>query len=262
MAMSGFPAWPLAAIIGLVVGSFVCAVAYRLPRAISVVRPPSACPNCGTRLRSRDLIPVVSFLATRGRCRYCSLRIPLRYPLTELATGGLFVAASLLATDWLSFTVGAVFFSLLVVMFLIDLEHMLLPNTINLGGIALGLSAAALGWTSLSAQEALLGAALGYGVIYVVVLASRGGMGMGDAKFLALIGSFVGPQGVVVTLFGASLVGTVVGLSLIGLGRHERRQPMPFGPYLAGVAVVVWILLHSHGLRSLIPSTITTVIMK
>jgi prepilin signal peptidase PulO-like enzyme (type II secretory pathway) len=161
-----------------------------------------------------------------------------------------------LSTDWLSFTVGAAFFSLLVVMFLIDLEHMLLPNVINAAGIALGLSAAALGWTGLSAQEALWGAALGYGLIYVVVLASRGGMGMGDAKFLALIGSFVGPQGVIVTLFGASLVGAVVGISLIRLGRHERRQPMPFGPYLAGVAGVVWILSRNPGLKSLVPSVI------
>jgi leader peptidase (prepilin peptidase)/N-methyltransferase len=145
----------------------------------------------------------------------------------------------------------------MVTMFLIDLEHMLLPNAINGAGIALGLSAAALGWTSLSAQQALWGAALGYGVIYVVVLASRGGMGMGDAKFLALIGSFVGPQGVIVTLFGASLVGAVVGISLIGLGRHERRQAIPFGPYLAGVAVAIWILLHNQGLKSLVPSVIT-----
>jgi prepilin signal peptidase PulO-like enzyme (type II secretory pathway) len=254
--MSSFLAWPLAAMTGLAIGSFVGAVAYRLPRGISVVWPPSACPECTMRLRSRDLVPVVSFLATRGRCRHCSLRIPLRYPMTELATGGLFVAASLLSTDWLSFTVGAAFFSRLIFIFLIDLEHMLLPNAINVAGIALGLSAAALGWTSLSAQEALWGAALGYGVIYVVVLASRGGMGMGDAKFLALIGSFVGPQGVIVTLFGASLVGTVVGISLIRLGRHERRQPMPFGPYLAGGAVVVWILMHNQGLKSLVPSVI------
>jgi prepilin signal peptidase PulO-like enzyme (type II secretory pathway) len=256
MALSGFPAWPIAAMTGLVAGSFVGAVAYRLPRGISVVWPPSACPQCTTRLRSRDLVPVVSFLATRGRCHYCSLRIPLRYPLAELATGGLFVASSLLSTDWISFTMGAAFFSLLVTMFLIDLEHMLLPNAINVSGIALGLSAAAMGWTGLSVQEALWGAALGYGVIYVVVLASRGGMGMGDAKFLALIGSFVGVQGVIMTLFGASLVGAVVGMSLIGLGRHERRQPMPFGPYLAGVAAVVWILLHNQALKALVPSVI------
>ena len=254
--MSGILAWPLAAITGIVAGSFVGAVAYRLPRGISVVWPPSACPNCNMRLRSRDLVPLMSFLATRGRCRYCSLRIPLRYPLAELATGGLFVASSLLSTDWLSFTVGVAFFSLLVVMFLIDLEHMLLPNPINAAGTALGLAAAALGWTDLSVKEALLGAALGYGVIYVVVLASRGGMGMGDAKFLALIGSFVGPQGVIATLFGASLVGAVVGLSLIGLGRHERRQPMPFGPYLSGAAVVAWILLHNQGVKSIVPSII------
>jgi prepilin signal peptidase PulO-like enzyme (type II secretory pathway) len=254
MTLYGFPAWPFAAITGLVAGSFVGAVAYRVPRGISVVWPPSACPECAMQLRSRDLVPVASFLATRGRCRHCSLRIPLRYPLTELATGGLFVASSVLSTDWLSFTAGAVFFSLLAMMFLIDLEHMLLPNAINVAGIALGLSAAALGWTGLSAQEALWGAALGYGLIFVVALTSRGGMGMGDAKFLALIGSFVGPLGVIMTLFGASLVGALVGISLIGLGRHERRQPMPFGPYLAGAAVVVWILSLNQGLKSLVPS--------
>jgi prepilin signal peptidase PulO-like enzyme (type II secretory pathway) len=161
-----------------------------------------------------------------------------------------------LSTDWLSFTVGAVFFSLLAMMFLIDLEHMLLPNAINVAGIAFGLSAAALGWTDLTAREALWGAALGYGVIFVVALASRGGMGMGDAKFLALIGSFVGPLGVLMTLFGASFVGTLVGFSLIRLGRHERRQPMPFGPYLAGAAVIVWILSLNQGLKSLVPSIV------
>src|SRR5690606_10006147 len=134
------------------------------------------------------------------------------------------------------FVAGAVFCSILLVMFVIDLEHMVLPDKVNAAGVVLGLCIAGLGWTELTLVEAILGALAGYGIIAFVVWASKGGMGMGDAKFLGMIGSFLGPWGALGTLFGASLIGTIVGVSLMVLKRHIRGNPISFGPFLAFAA--------------------------
>lgn len=236
-------------LIGLAVGSFLGAVTYRLPRRISVVSPPSACPECQQRLTFTDLIPVLSYVRSRGRCRHCGVPVPWRYLAIELATACGFLGANALATvaGWPTVAAAAVLLAIMVVMAVIDLEHMLLPDKVNVLGAAAGLGFALTGVGPVSPLEALLGAGVGFGVILLIVVLSRGGMGMGDAKFLAMIGTWVGPFGALYTLFGASAIGAAVGGTLIWLGRHGRKTPMPFGPFLAVATLGVWTYLVLTG---------------
>lgn len=253
--MSHGLALALVFMLGLLTGSFLGAAAYRVPRGISLWWPPSRCPACGTRLTARDLVPVLSYVVHRGRCRHCAAPVSWRYTVMELAAGLLFAGAYAAATRglqeppaWNAFATAAVFASFLLVMTVIDLEHMRLPDKVNLAGAAAGFILSVTGLGMVAPGKALSGAALGFSLIVAVVLLSRGGMGMGDAKFLATIGTFVGPAGVVYTLLGASVLGAAVGLVLVGLGRRPAGAPIPFGPFLAAAAAVVWEYLH---LRSL-----------
>lgn len=257
---------------GLAVGSFLGAVSWRVPRGVSVLRPPSACPRCEHRLGPADLVPVLSHLLARGRCRHCGARVPWRYSIIEglaglgfvgaywlaavrfpldlgagtsgsIGPGSVALEAALSSVHWPAFIAAATLYSLMLVMTVIDLEHMLLPDKINLVGAAAGLGFAVWGAGVVTPLQAVYGGLLGYAVIFVIVFLSRGGMGMGDAKFLAMIGTFVGPLGVLYTLFGASLLGAVIGGILIWLGKHGRKTPIPFGPFLAIAAVGVWVYL-------------------
>lgn len=228
-------------VIGLIVGSFLGAVVYRVPRGMSMLSPPSTCPACGHRLGVLDLIPVMSYLMARGRCRHCGRSVSWRYTAIELLTGLGFVVINACSDGWEPFIVGCVFYSLLLIMAAIDIEHMLLPDKINAIGIVAGLIVALLVRSEITVWRAIMGAAAGYGVVWMIHVLSRGGMGMGDAKFLAMIGTFIGFPDVLQTLFAASVFGLAFGGVLILAGRHRRGAPLPFGPFLAVGALVVWI---------------------
>lgn len=146
-----------------------------------------------------------------------------------------------------TFVVGGVLYSLALVMSVIDLEHMILPDKINLVGTFLGITFALTGLGLVTPASAALGAVVGYGILLIIVLVSRGGMGMGDAKFLAMIGTFVGPMGALYTLFVASVLGAATGGLLMAIGRLERRSPLPFGPFLAVAAIAVWVYMQIVG---------------
>lgn len=232
-------------VVGLIVGSFLGAVAYRIPRGLSIVRPPSACPACGRRLGAADLVPVLSHIVSRARCRHCGASVSWRYTVVELLTAGGFVALYALTVDvygfgWQPLVVGAFLYAVLLVMAVIDLEHMILPDVINLFAAGVGIVFSLLGWSGVAWSTALFGAALGYGIIFVIHWLTRGGMGLGDAKFLAAIGTFVGPTGVLYTLFAASVLGSIVGGALMIAGRHKPRTRIPFGPFLAAAAFGLW----------------------
>ena len=229
-------------LLGLVLGSFFNVVIYRLPRKMSLVKPGSGCPKCGHRLGPSELIPVFSYLWQRGACRECGDRIALRYPLVELAAGIGFWAMWRHSSSPEEFLSGAVFFSLLLLLAIIDLEHKLLLNSLTLPGIALGLLFGLLGWTS-SFWTSLLGAGAGFLLILVIALISRGGMGMGDVKFMAMIGSFLGWKSVFYVLFGASVLGSVGGILYLYLTKQDRKTPIPFGPSLATAALIVYFLV-------------------
>jgi len=234
-----------AALLGLIVGSYLNVVIYRLPLGISTVLPRSRCPACGAAIRARDNVPVLSFLLLRGRCQACGARISRRYPLVEGATGLLFLASCLrFGISWEA-VAGALFCALMVVLALIDLDHMILPDVLTWPGIAVGillqplLSWARLGdgpWRALAGGA--LGAAVGAGILLAVwagwyLLRHEEGMGLGDVKMLAAIGAFLGWQGVLVSLFFGALSGAVVGLALMAWRGGDLKSKLPFGTFLA-----------------------------
>lgn len=227
----------LAFVFGLTFGSFYNVVVYRLPKGLSLVRPGSSCPKCGHKLGASELIPVLSYLWQRGLCKKCGEVISWHYPVIELLTALGFVLVVWRSSSRIEVAIGLVFFSLLFVLSLIDLEHKILPNVLTLPGLALGLIFALVGF-NLSFLQSLLGAGVGFGLIFIIALISRGGMGMGDAKLMALIGAFLGWKAIFYVLFGASLVGSVVGIVYLYVTKQDRKTPIPFGPFLAFAALI------------------------
>ena len=228
-------------VIGAVIGSFLNVCIHRLPAGESVVYPPSHCPGCGVRIRSRDNIPLLSYVLLRGRCRSCGAAISLRYPVVEALSGALLVL--LLYRFGLSPALGvyAAFVAALIVVSFIDLDHQIIPDVISLPGIVVGLVASALGQGP-PLLDSLLGALVGGGMLYAVAVGyhaftGREGMGGGDIKLLAMIGAFLGWRGVLLSLIIGSFTGAVVGISLILVRRTDSRVPIPFGPFLALGAV-------------------------
>jgi len=227
-----------AAILGLIVGSYLNVVIYRVPLGVSTVTPRSRCPGCGAAIRARDNVPVVSFLLLRGRCRSCGTAISWRYPLTEAATALLFVACAERFGLSARLPVALLFACLLLVLALIDADHMLLPDRITLPGIALGIAVQP--WAPLAGGlwPAVIGAAVGGGLLLAVwgawyLLRHEEGMGLGDVKMLAMIGAFLGWRGALIALFCGALAGSVVGLALMRWGSLDLRSRLPFGTFLA-----------------------------
>lgn len=231
----------VAFIFGLVFGSFYNVVVYRLPKGLSLVKPGSSCPNCGHHLSPRELIPVLSYLFQKGRCRACGEPIAWRYSIVELGTGLGFAFIAFQSSTWIELFVGLVFFSLLLVLAFIDLDHKLLPNVLTLPGLVLGLVFALLGW-NLSFWSSVLGALVGFLVMFVIALISRGGMGMGDAKLMAMIGAFLGWKNVFFVLFWASVLGSMGGILFLYFTKQDRKTPIPFGPCLAVAAFAFYFL--------------------
>jgi leader peptidase (prepilin peptidase) / N-methyltransferase len=239
-------AWRVAlfALAGLAFGSFLTVLVHRLPRKEGVVRGRSRCPRCGTEIRARDNVPVVSWLLLRGRCRSCGEPISPEYPLTELATGVLFGGAALAFEDLVVAVLVAPFLGLMLAVALIDARWRIVPNAIVYP--ALGLYLIALVIVQLtdggaSVVRGLLGLAAYAGPLFLIALAVPGGMGMGDVKLAGLIGLVLGSLALsyVAVAAGVGIIGGGLGaiLALAALG-YRRRQHIPFGPFLAGGAVV------------------------
>ena len=228
-------------VLGLLIGSFLNVCIYRLPRRESVTWPASHCPSCGRTLSWFENIPVVSWLVLRGRCRTCAARISPVYPLVELTTAVLFAGAYAIYGATPLLAVRLLFACAMVVLFMIDLRHRILPNVITVPGIVAGLVFSAFlppGW-----QAALIGVVVGGGGLYAIAEAYyrlRGveGLGMGDVKMLAMIGAFLGWQLTLVTLMLASLAGSIVGVGLLTIGRRGMQAALPFGTFLAVGALV------------------------
>jgi leader peptidase (prepilin peptidase)/N-methyltransferase len=228
-------------IFGLIFGSFFNVVIYRLPKGLSLVKPRSSCPHCKHELTPGELVPVLSYLWQKGRCKVCNKPISWRYPIVELITGFGFAVVAWGSLSWFDYLVGSVFFSLLLVLALIDLEHKLLPNKLTLSGLAIGLLFSLLGW-NLPFFSSLLGGTVGFALLFVIALISRGGMGMGDVKLMALIGSFLGWKAVFYVLFGGALFGSIGGLIYLYVTKQDRKTPIPFGPSLALAAFLYYLL--------------------
>jgi leader peptidase (prepilin peptidase)/N-methyltransferase len=229
--------------LGLVFGSFLTVVVHRVPRGESLMRPRSRCPSCGTQIRNVDNIPVVSWLLLRGRCRSCGAGISAVYPLVELATGALFVAAALEFERIWAAALMAPFLGLMFALAIIDLRHRIIPNRIVYPSLIavplyLGLAAAADGGVDL--RDALIGLLAYGGGLLIIALISPRGMGMGDVKLGALIGMTLGALGlryVGVAAGAAVFFGGVVAIAALAAGAG-RKKALPFGPFLAGGAVI------------------------
>ncbi|GMV46212.1 MAG: hypothetical protein AMXMBFR66_16100 [Pseudomonadota bacterium] len=206
---------------------------------LTLLRPPSRCPACGHRIKAHENVPVLSWLLLRGRCSACGTGIAPRYLLVELATGLLFAACAWLFGAGAHALVSCAALALLIVMALVDLDYTLLPDSLTIPLVVLGLVAAALHWTPVRWSDAAAGALVGYGVLWAfgafwqLVLRKANAMAEGDMKMLAGIGAVLGWQAVPGVLFLAATLGALIGVGLIVLGRHRRDVPIPFGPYLA-----------------------------
>ncbi len=225
---------PFAAAFGLVIGSFLNVVAHRLPGRMSLSMPASHCPSCETPIKPYDNIPVLSWLILRGRCRTCSTHISARYPLVEACTAVLFAAVvAVHRADTAALVLGLVLVAFLVPIALIDLDHRIIPNRLTLPAAVL---AVVLG-TALDpggqVERLIAGAAAG-AVLGLPALISPKGMGMGDAKLVAVLGLYLGAA-VGPAFFVAFLVGTAVGIGIIARQgmMKGRKTAVPFGPFLA-----------------------------
>ena len=219
---------------GLIIGSFLNVVAWRLPRGESLSHPGSHCPNCDTPIKPYDNVPVVSWLVLRGRCRNCGEPISPRYPLVELTTGLLWAAVVVADYDDVPALVrGILLVTFLVPIALIDFDHRLIPNKLTLPAAVLALVAiVALDLDFL--VEALIAGAAGFAFFFLAALAYPRGMGMGDVKLAGVLGLYLG-RAVAPAIFIALIAGVVVGAAIIARkGAAEgRRTAVPFGPFLA-----------------------------
>jgi len=246
----------IAFLFGICIGSFLNACIYRLPRGKSLVNPRrSFCPDCGSPIKAYDNIPLLSYLLLSGKCRDCHTSISLRYPTVELASG-LFAACCVL-----KFGIGIesliyyAFISALITITYIDIDFQIIPDIISLPGIPLFFLASFL-VPQVTPLDAFLGLLLGGGTLYLIawgyhLLAKKEGMGGGDIKLLAMIGSLIGWKGVLFTIFFSSAVGTLSGVILMMQQKKGMKLAIPYGPFLSlgaiayiffGAAIIGWYL--------------------
>jgi leader peptidase (prepilin peptidase) / N-methyltransferase len=227
---------------GAVVGSFLNVCICRMPKNESVVFPPSHCTKCDYVIRWYDNIPVLSYLLLRGRCRRCGERISLQYPLVEFINGALTVALLLKFGPSFVFAVLFLFCSALVVVTFIDLKHQIIPDVLTLPGIVIGFIVSffipQLGWLN-----SLIGILAGGGSLLLIaygyqLLAKKDGMGGGDIKLLAMMGAFFGWKAILFIIFASSLVGSVIGITVMLAQKKDSTLAIPFGPFLASAAVL------------------------
>ncbi|OLN23537.1 prepilin peptidase [Domibacillus antri] len=235
---------------GLVLGSFYNVVGLRVPSGHSIVKPRSACPLCGRQLTAPDLIPVVSYLMLKGKCRKCGAPIPPIYPLIELLTGLLFMYAFLSFGFTVELFIALILISMLVIIVVSDLAYMLIPDKILcvffvLFVIARFIQPLTPWWDSLA------GAAAAFMLLLLVAVLSKGGMGGGDIKLFAVLGFAMGTKLVLLTFFLSCLIGAAAGLVFMMFGIVKPGKPMPFGPsialaamaaYFHGVGIINWYL--------------------
>jgi leader peptidase (prepilin peptidase)/N-methyltransferase len=251
-------------LLGLMIGSFLNVCILRIPAGKSVVRPSSRCPKCNKEIKPYDNIPVVSWLILGGKCRNCKAKISPLYPAIELLTGLLFLVCYLLFGASVNTAKWAALSALLVVLTATDIRERILPDVVNLTGFVVGLlfslfiaptDGAAL-WLSnkifdfppprpvLSLVDALMGAAVGAGLLWVVgegyfKLRGKEGMGLGDVKMMGMVGAFLGVKRTLLTVLFGSLLGSVIGIVIVLASKKDRDYELPFGAFLGAGALLV-----------------------
>jgi len=230
----------LVGLLGLMIGSFMNVCIYRLPRHLSPVRPRSSCTTCGHAIAWYENIPIVSYVFLRGRCRGCGSHISVMYPIIEAVTGAMFLGAYLLYGPSPLLLARLLFGCVLIVLFVIDLQHKILPNVITLPGIVAGLllsEVAGPGW-----RASLIGVLVGGGMLWAIAevyyrMRHEDGLGMGDVKMLAMIGAFLGWKLTLLTLVLASFSGSIIGVVVLVAKKESLKYALPFGTFLAVAAM-------------------------
>lgn len=236
--------------LGAIIGSFLNVVIHRYPRGESIAFPPSHCPNCNAAIKPYDNIPVVSYLILLGRCRNCREPISPRYPLVELANALFYLAAYVHTGPTIAFVPIAAICSMTLVLIFIDLDIQILPDIIDLPGVAIGFAIGALQLGALipnmtlssSLVDSVVGALVGAGVLLAIALTYRlvrhiEGMGLGDVKMMAMIGACVGWEWIFPVLVLASVTGAITGLIVAARSERGLQVPLPFGVFL-GLALL------------------------
>ncbi len=226
-------------IYGLIFGSFFNVVGLRVPKNESIVTPPSHCTICDRRLTFKDLVPVFSFVFLKGKCRGCGTKINWIYPVMELTTGVLFAFAYWRIGFSFELIVAILFISMLVIITVSDLAYMLIPDKILLFFGVLLIIARAVSplnpW-----WDSIIGAVGGFGLLLLIAILSKGGMGGGDIKLFAVIGLVLGIIPTLLTLFLAAFIGAIVGVIHLRRSKQGRKTPVPFGPSIALAAIIVY----------------------
>ncbi|MCM3587662.1 prepilin peptidase [Mesobacillus maritimus] len=229
----------LLSLYGLFLGSFYNVVGLRVPAGKSIVYPGSSCPTCGHKLRAWELIPVLSYFIQRGKCRGCQSRISPLYPSIEFLTGVLFATAPLVIGWSLELVVALTLISLFIIIFVSDLAYMIIPDKVLL--FFAGLFLLERIFIPLTPWwDSLLGAAVGFLLLLVIALVSKGGMGGGDIKLFAVIGFVVGTKTLLLSFFFSTLFGALIGIIGMAFGFVKKGKPIPFGPFIAAGTLVAY----------------------
>lgn len=243
-------------IFGALIGSFLNVCILRIPAGKSIAFPPSHCPKCEAAIKWYDNLPILSWFILRGKCRSCKEQFSFRYPMVEFLTAMFSLAAMMKFGPSPAYLIYFTFIASLIVITFIDLDHQIIPDVISLPGIPLGLLAS-FALPAITYKESLIGIAAGGGLLLTVAMgyefiARKEGMGGGDIKLLAMIGAFLGWKGVLFTIFSGSLIGTVIGISLMAAQGKDSKYAIPFGPFLSmgallylffGEPIVYWYLM-------------------
>ena len=243
-------------IFGLIIGSFINVLIFRIPQGKSIVTPPSACINCGSRLTPQDLVPIFSFIFLRGKCRHCGTRISPRYPLVELITAGIFVVLHYKYGLSVPFFAFAFLMTILIAILFIDIDHRIIPNGLVLiamtGGLLLFICnilypmpevfGDSKWWTPLAGLLPGSGFLLMVAILGSLIYKTDDAMGMGDVKLMAPIGMFLGWKLCLIALFISVVIGGVVSLLLMVTGIKKRKDTVAFGPFIVigAFTTIIW----------------------
>ena len=239
----------LAFIFGSIIGSFLNVVIYRLPRGKSPLKPLfSYCPNCGSQIKFYDNIPLLSYIILKGKCRVCKAKIPIRYFIVELITGFASVLTFLKTGLSIDYIFIFSFLALMITLSFIDFDFRIIPDEINLIGFILGIIYSFFR-KDFTVLDSFLGALVGAGFLYIIAYLYEKykgieGLGMGDVKLMAFIGSYLGVFGAFFTIFFGSILGTFIALigAIFSKTENKATYEIPFGPYLA-IAASIYIFI-------------------
>lgn len=233
-------------IYGLLIGSFLNVCIYRIPREESIIFPSSHCPNCGTSLKWYDLVPVLSYIFQKGKCRYCGGEISQQYPIVELLNAIMYLFIYLQFGFTLEFLFYAIIFSILIIITVIDLQHMIIPDSLVIAIFIFTIIYKLLNYIlyrqSPELINSILGLVLSILLFLLIIIISKGGMGGGDATLIGVLGFILGIKGIFLAIYLSFIQGAIISIFLLIMKIKNRKDPIPFGPFiiLGFLIVVFW----------------------